>query len=137
MSYYTYAFGTMHTTYKSGVSLFLVVLALEDIRIYVCTLDSCDMASNIKASVNEILGFETTLRIPNVDLDNSYVRFSRDFDNSMIWGKYSIIENMSHLKDSFDYISSNQEVCIFNIVRDAQDFEIQFQLRKSWTHYIT
>ena len=74
----------MHTTYKSSVSLFLVVLALEDIRIYICTLDSCDMTSNIKASIDEILGFGTTLRIPNVDLDNSYVRFRRGFDNSMI-----------------------------------------------------
>jgi len=44
---------------------------------------------------------------------------------------------MSHLKDSFDYISSDQEICIFNIIEDAQDFEIQFQLRKFWTHYIT
>ena len=112
------------------MSLFLAVFTLEDIRIYICTLNSCDI-------VDEILGFGTTLRIPNVDLDNSYVRFRRGFDNSMIWGKYSIIKNISHLKDSFDYISSDQEVCIFNVVGDAQDFEIQFQLRKSWTHYIT
>ena len=45
----------MHTTYKSSMFLFLAVFALEDIRIYVYTLDSCYMASNIKASVNEIL----------------------------------------------------------------------------------
>ena len=114
----------MHTTYKSSMFLFLAVFTLEDIRIYVCTLDSCYMASNIKASIDEILGFGTTLRIPNVDLDNSYVRFRRGFDNSMIWGKYSIIKNISHLKDSFDYISSDQEVCVFNVVEDAQDFEI-------------
>ena len=114
----------MHTTYKSSMFLFLAVFTLEDIRIYVCTLDSCYMASNIKASIDEILGFGTTLRIPNVDLDNSYVRFRRGFDNSMIWGKYSIIKSISHLKDSFDYISSDQEVCVFNVVEDAQDFEI-------------
>jgi len=81
MSYYTYAFETIHITYKSSVPLFLVALVLEDIRIYVCTLNSCNMASNIEASVDEILSFGTTLRIPNVNLDNSYVRFRKDFDN--------------------------------------------------------
>jgi len=59
------------------MSLFLAVFTLEDIRIYICTLNSCDI-------VDEILGFGTTLRIPNVDLDNSYVRFRRGFDNSII-----------------------------------------------------
>ena len=39
------------------------------------------MASNIEASVDDILSFGTTLRIPNVNLDNSYVRFRKDFDN--------------------------------------------------------
>jgi len=72
----------MHTICESSVFLFPAVLALEDIRIHVCTTDSCNVTSNVEASVDEILSFRTTLRILNVDLDNSYVRFRRGFDNS-------------------------------------------------------
>jgi len=74
-------FGIMYITYKSNVSSFPVVLILKNVGIHICTTNSCNVTSNVEAFVNEILSFGTTLRIPNVNPDNSYVRFRRDFDN--------------------------------------------------------
>ena len=51
------ASGTMHIICESSVSLFLAVLALVNARIH------------------------TILRIPNVNLNNSHIRFRRGFDD--------------------------------------------------------
>lgn len=127
---------TIYTTCESSMSPFPAVLVLGDARIYVYTSDSCNVASNAEASVDEILYFGTTLKIPNVNSNNSHIRFRRGFNNLRIWDKYSIIENISCLKSSFNYIGGDWKVHIFDIIENVQDLEIQFQLRKSWTHYI-
>jgi len=48
------------------------------------------------------------LKIPNIDLDNSYVRFGRDFDNIRVRGKNNIIGNISYLKNYFNNVSSDK-----------------------------
>ena len=64
------------------------------------------------------------MRIPNIDLDNSYVRFGRGFDNIRVRGKDNVIGNISYLKNSFNNVSSDNQVHIFDVIRDVQDFEI-------------
>jgi len=48
------------------------------------------------------------LRIPNVDSDNSHVGFGKGFDNMRVRDEDSIIENVSHLKNSFNNVSSDR-----------------------------
>lgn len=95
------AFKTIHTTHKGHVFSFPAILALENFRIHVCILDCCNVATNIKASVNEILGLRTTLRVLNINLDNSHVRFGKGFDNIKIRGEDGVVEDVSYLKDFF------------------------------------
>jgi len=60
---------------------FPTILILQYFRIYIGTLDSCDMASNIETSVNQTFGFRTTLGIPNINPYYSYIQFQKGFDN--------------------------------------------------------
>ena len=82
------------------------------------------MATNVKEFVDQNLGIRATLRIPNVNSDNSYVRFGRNFDNMRVKGEDNVIENISHLKNSFNNVSSDKQVHIFDVIRDVQDFEL-------------
>ena len=64
----------LNLTSKSNMTLFLAVFALGSTRIYVCIMNGHNIASNIEALVNQILSFLYTLGIPNIYLNNSYIR---------------------------------------------------------------
>ena len=51
----------------------LAVLALRDAWVYVGISNSCDIASYVKASVNEFFSLTATLTIPYIDPDNGHV----------------------------------------------------------------
>jgi len=53
--------------------LFPTVFTLRNAWVHVSTMDCSDMASNVKASINETFGFGTTLNVPNVEPYNSYI----------------------------------------------------------------
>jgi len=67
------AFGTMCTAGESSVFSLLTILALKNAKIHVGFLDSCDMLSYIETSVNKILSLCTILKVPNINLYNSYI----------------------------------------------------------------
>ena len=58
------------------------ILILGNSKVYVSIMNGGNMASYIKAVVNESLNRCTTLEISYVNLYNGYVRLWRDFNNS-------------------------------------------------------
>ena len=58
------------------------VLVLRDTWVRVGTLNSSDVASNIKASVDDVLSYRTTLGIPDVYPNHCLVGFGGHFDDT-------------------------------------------------------
>ena len=73
----------MRTIGEGSVVPFPAVFALRDARIHVSTSNCGNMLTYIKSSVNLTLGFSTILGVPNVNPDDSHVRFWRSFDD--VW----------------------------------------------------
>jgi len=119
-------FGPMHVTHKSHVSLFPTILALRDTWVYICFLNCCNVTSNIEASVDDAFSLGTTFRVPDIDTDDSHVRFGRCFDNMRLGCENSIIENMSGLNDPLNNVCYYKKVNIFDIIRYTQNLEIRF-----------
>ena len=71
------------------------------------------MATNVETSVDKILSFEITLRIPYSNQNNSYIRFGRSFDNIWVRSKNNIIEDIGYLNKIFNYIRRNGDISIF------------------------
>ena len=67
-------FGPMCMVHEDSMTLLLAVFALRDTRVYICFINGNNMASDAEVSINEHLSIRTTLRIPNVNLDNHYIR---------------------------------------------------------------
>lgn len=67
------AFDTICTAGESSVFSLPTILALRNAKVHVGFLDSCNMLSYIETSVNKILSLCTILRVPNVNLYNSYI----------------------------------------------------------------
>ena len=57
----------------SHVTPFPAVLTLQHTRVYVGTTDCSSIASNIEASVDDLLGVRPILCIPDVEPDDSHV----------------------------------------------------------------
>ena len=74
-------------------------------------MNSSDIATYIKVSINQPFSFRTALGIPNINLNNHYVGFRQNFDNFWFRCKSNIIKNMY---SSFDYIRNNRNISIFN-----------------------
>jgi len=79
-------FGALYSAQESGVAPFPAVLALGNSWVHVCSLDSNDVLSNIKAPVDEHLSIHSALNVPNIDLYDGYIRFGQDFDDSGFGG---------------------------------------------------
>ena len=100
-------FKTMYLTHKSHVALFL---ALWDTRVYIYVLNSCNMPTNIKMSVNKTLGLGTTLSILYINLDHYYIRFGETRS------KNDIIEYIGSLKNFLYSFRYDRKVGILNEV---------------------
>jgi len=70
-----YTFGLLDSIYTSYMSLFPIIFALEDSWIHICTLNSSNIITHIKTSVDKTFGSGTTLYIPNVKPNDEHVRF--------------------------------------------------------------
>jgi len=66
-------FSTIYTISKSGMSPLLVIFVLRDARVHISFLNDCNMLSYIEIFVNKTLSLCTILRVPNIDLYNSYI----------------------------------------------------------------
>ena len=100
-------FRTMYLIHESHVALFLI---LQDARVYIYVLDSCNMPTNIETSVNKTLGLKTTLSILYINLDHYYIIFGETRS------KNNIIEYVDSLKNFLYSFRCNRKVGIFNEV---------------------
>ena len=66
-------FSIIYTISKSGMSPLLVIFVLRNTRVYISSLDDCNMLSYIEIFVSKTLSLCTILRVPNIDLYNSYI----------------------------------------------------------------
>jgi len=66
-------FSTIYTISKSGMSPLLVIFVLRNARVHISFLDDCNMLFYIEIFVNKTLSLCTILRVPNIDLYNSYI----------------------------------------------------------------
>jgi len=71
------AFETMCKVSKDNIISLLTIFALRNTRVHVGSSDSSDIIIYIETSVNETFSFCTILRIPNINPNNSYIRFRR------------------------------------------------------------
>ena len=66
-------FDTMCIVDESGMFSLPIILALRNAKVHVGFSDSCNILSYIETSVNKILSLCTILRVPNINLYNSYI----------------------------------------------------------------
>jgi len=57
------------------MALFLAIFALENTWGQVCFSNHSDRVADIKAPLNQIFSFNSTLHIPNINPDNYYIGF--------------------------------------------------------------
>ena len=110
---------------------FSTILALRNARIYVYTIDCGNITANVKKSVDKFFSLRATLSILYVNPNYSHIRLEESFNNLGLRSKNNIIEYVSSLNDLFNNIRYDWDVSFFNVIRNTQDFEIQFGLQKS------
>ena len=66
-------FSIIYTISKSGMFPLLVIFVLRNARVHISSLDNCNILSYIEIFVNKTLSLCTILRVPNIDLYNSYI----------------------------------------------------------------
>ena len=76
------ASGDMRTTAECRVAPLPTVLALRDTWVHVGTSNGSDVASNIEASVDDVLSYRTALGIPDVHPNHHLVGFGGRFDDT-------------------------------------------------------
>ena len=109
-------FRSMSTVYKSCVPSFLTILVLGNIWVHICSSNSHNVMSNVKAFINEIFCFGTTLEVPNINSNHSHVRFGKSFNNLEIWCKNGVFKYVSTFNYCFYDVYSNRKISIFNEV---------------------
>ena len=67
------AFGTIYMIGESGVSSLSTILVLRNARVYVGSLDGCNILSYIETYINKTLSSCTVLRVSNINLYNSHI----------------------------------------------------------------
>ena len=78
-----YTPGTLNSAWKDNMFLLSTILTLQHTWIHVCSTNSGNIASNIKAPVNESFSFVTTLNVPDIQPDNNYIRLQRYSQSSL------------------------------------------------------
>ena len=81
---------------------FSAVFALGNAGVHICSPNCSDIVANIKAPIDKHFSVKSTLDIPNINPNDSYVRFWRYFNNSQFRRKRNIIKNMILFEYSFD-----------------------------------
>ena len=71
------AFGIVYIASKNSIILLPTILLLRNARVHVGSSNNSNMMIYIETFVNKTFYFHTILRIPNVNLYNSHVRFRK------------------------------------------------------------
>ena len=103
------------------MTLFPTVLTLQNFRVHVHTTDSSNESSDIEILVDDCLGLCTILQIPDVDPNDSHVRFGRCFDNMRLRSQYNIIKNVKLFNNVLNNVGSNRGICLILKVRKSND----------------
>ena len=77
-------FSIIYTISKSGMFPLLVIFVLRNARVHISSLDNCNILSYIEIFVNKTLSICTILRVPNIDLYNSYIWLRRSLNDIRI-----------------------------------------------------
>ena len=77
-------FSIIYTISKSGMFPLLVIFVLRNARVHISSLDNCNILSYIEIFVNKTLSLCTILRVPNIDLYNSYIWLRRSLNDIRI-----------------------------------------------------
>ena len=97
------AFSPLDSRWECNAFLLSAILLLRNTRIYICTSDNSNVASYIEAPINQLLHFLTTLNIPNVHLDDGYIWFGRNFDNTWLQYQNDIVDDATSFDDFFNH----------------------------------
>ena len=73
-----------------------------DFRVYIGITYSGNEVSDVRTIVNDCLGFETILWVPDIDPYYSQVRFGWSLDNTRLGHENNVIEYMSFFDDFFN-----------------------------------
>ena len=95
-------FGPLNFAWEGSMTLFPAVFALRNTGVHICSPNCSDIVANVKAPIDKHFSVKSTLDIPNINPNNSHVRFWRYFNNSWFWRKRNIIKNMILFEYSFD-----------------------------------
>jgi len=117
-------FRSMHTTHEGHLSLFLTIFTLIDTRIHICSLNCCNVTSDIKAFVDVTFNLGTTLRVLYINPNYCYIRFRKNFNNMGVESKNNVIENISSLENSLDNVWCYWKVSVFDIIENTQNLKI-------------
>lgn len=117
-------FCTVHVVCKGSMVLFSVVFVLKNTRVYVCSIDSCNIAFYIKASVNMAFSLRATLSVLYINPDNCHAGLGRQFDYLRSRQKNDIVKDVCRLNDFFNHISHDKSGQIFSKVRNVQDLKV-------------
>jgi len=79
-----YAFNLLNVANTHHMTLFPAIFTLQDFWIHVGSLYHGNEASYIEVSVDDFLSIESTLSVPYINPNNSYIGLGRDFDNSRL-----------------------------------------------------
>ena len=126
-------FGLLDMTREGGVTPFPAIFALGDSRIHICSSNHYDIIAHIEAPVDKKFSILTTLYVSNIYLDDSYIRFWWDLDNSWLGCEEDIVKNMILLEYGFNVRWSKLLLRIqVGIEWYANDFQIRFRHGESW-----
>jgi len=73
-------------------------------------LNHGNKASYVKVSVDNLFHIGTVLSVPYIYLDDGYIRFRQDLDNSRLGHEYYIVEDVIGLENAFNFIRQNSYV---------------------------
>jgi len=63
----------LNSAQKSGVIPFPAIFTLQNTRVHISTSDSCDILSNVEATIDKALGSTSTLNVPNINPKNQHI----------------------------------------------------------------
>ena len=69
------ALGVLDPTESHCMTLLLAVFTLRNTWVHICSMNHCDEAPDIEASVDQTFGLKTALDIPDINPNNRHVRF--------------------------------------------------------------
>jgi len=112
-------FGPMHVIHESHMTPFPTILTLRDTWVHIYSSNCYNVTSDIGTSVNEVFYPSTTLRVPDIDPNYSYIRFGRHFDDLGSRHENSVVKNVSTFDHYFYDICCDRKISIFNKVEDT------------------